>query len=245
MANFRRKIPEVEKEDIAKFTNYSLHKERTAWKDSYVQFVSVDPAIKHYAFRIERRHKDGRIETVVFWKRDFSESSNRYADLIRVLDMHVTEYAKTHVFIVEKQMRENYQSVRIAQQTLVYFSMVTRNSLLRPDVIEINNGLKYTCNDAPTGRTESYKKKWSVEKVQEILVERKDDFGLRVLREHVARTKDKGDDLADTILQINAYCQLNNIVFSPEVKPKIVIKKREDSRGEIPKKKIVIIRKDE
>ena len=91
---FKTKAPKSEQPDKTNYTLYHPHtlgaEERKA-PTNYYQVVSIDPAQKNLALRIERRYvKENKIETVVFDKVDITDTigqdaaeyiDNRYDNL--------------------------------------------------------------------------------------------------------------------------------------------------------------------
>lgn len=182
------------------------------------QCVSIDPAIKNFALRVERRYKTGYIETVLMYKVDFSKYGNVVESggtttvdpqilnvATYVLDSILPMLQDSRIVAIERQMAVNYKSSRIFQHILTYFMLrVTtfRNPCI---IIDISPKLKGKILGAPKGLNYNGLKEWSVEKAIEILTWRNDQIGLKIIREHRGKGKTKADDLADTITQMEAW----------------------------------------
>src|SRR3989337_3109727 len=71
MSHFGLKISKSESPDKTPYTVYYPHSipcSERRWVQPYYQVISIDPARKNYAFRIERRYHNGWITPVVFDK---------------------------------------------------------------------------------------------------------------------------------------------------------------------------------
>jgi len=184
-------------------------------KNEYIQIVSIDPGIKNYAFRIERRYKNGWITPVVFDKWLLEESSivedftfdNKLESLNKNLLKYKEYILSSHMIIIEKQMPFNYKAVRISQHTVSFFYIVLENNNLNTIILEIDAKIKGKILGSPKNINETQLKKWAVEKAVELLEIRKDEFSLKVISYY----KSKKDDLADTVCQIEALCVMLNL----------------------------------
>src|ERR1700683_5563008 len=83
---------------------HSLRSSERRWNQGYYQAVSIDPARKNYAIRIERRYHDSRIIPIVFDKTSIesftSDESctmcNTYEVLTAFLEKYEQFYADCH-----------------------------------------------------------------------------------------------------------------------------------------------------
>lgn len=181
--------------------------ERT-WDPSYYQVVSIDPAFENYAIRIERRYTDGRIIPIVFYKASiFSVEEaeqntivNTYQKLTKFLNQYKQFYFDCHFIIIEKQMPQNHQMCLVAQHTISYFSLLLEDAPLLPSIILVDPKLKGRMLGAPKGINYTQLKAWSIEKAQELLKMRDDQYSMQIMQSF----KKKMDDLADTVCQIEA-----------------------------------------
>jgi hypothetical protein len=170
--------------------------------------VSIDPARKNYALRIERRYHNGWITPVVFNKVSIETIqedgpvtiSNTYQTLTSFLDTYQEFYDQCHFIVIERQLPQNYKATRIAQHTISYFSIHLKDKPLYPAIIEIDPKLKGKVLGAPRTLTAQQLKPWAVEVARNILDLRMDTYSLEVLNHF----KKKQDDLSDTICQVEA-----------------------------------------
>lgn len=211
MAHFGLKIPKSQSPDKTPYTVYYPHSipvETRLWTQPYYQLVSIDPAGKNYALRIERRYHNGWITPVVFDKMTIQASSwagdtlvcDTYQVLTSFLDRYSQFYDDCHFIIIERQLPQNYKATRIAQHTISYFSMRLHNHRLLPAIIEVDPKLKGRLLGAPKGISDKQLKSWAVEVARNLLTVRRDEFSLGVM----SHFRNKQDDLADTVCQIEA-----------------------------------------
>lgn len=211
MSHFGLKISKTESPDKTPYTVYYPHtivSTERKWTQSYYQVVSIDPARKNYALRIERRYHNGWITPVVFDKVSIESIQqegdtiicNTYQVLTEFLSRYEQFYDECHFIMIERQLPQNYKATRIAQHSISYFSIRLHNKPLLPSIVEVDPKLKGKVLGAPKGINDKQLKKWAVEKARELLNIRKDEFSLQVL-DHFGN---KQDDLSDTICQIEA-----------------------------------------
>lgn len=208
MAFLNHGPPKSERPDKTPYTVYYPHSTphtSRKWNQGYLQIVSIDPARKNYAMRIERRYDNGWITPVMFDKVAIQQThevndttiSQTYDNLTKFFNKYKALFNECHIIIFERQLPQNYQAVRIAQHTLSYFLITLCDMPLLPSIIEVDAKLK--------GRILGFQKgmdlkQWAVNTAREILELRKDDFSLRVMDGF----RSKQDDLADTVCQIEA-----------------------------------------
>lgn len=181
------------------------------------QCVSIDPAIKHFAIRVENRLPNGNVVPLYFNKVDFSKYENSAErsgtstvspEILKSassLISGILELLKeSRLIVIERQMAINVKSSKIFQHVLSTL-LVHVNNFNHPCVItDVSPKLKGTVLGAPKKITQNELKKWGVDTALEILEKRGDDFSSKVILHHKGRTKTKGDDLADTIIQLEA-----------------------------------------
>lgn len=194
------------------YTIHSCHPDiRRAGKMNEIIVVSIDPATKNFAMRIEIRNKD-KVTPLVFIKTSFlTESSDEegkvnilYASISTFLNKYFEYYMKSSYIIIERQPPINYKSVRISQHLISYFLLILRDSALNPVIVEVDPHLKAKMLNGPKGIGKRELKKWSRNTAREISTIRGDLFSLDVMN----KAKGKEDDLADTICQIEAFFKL-------------------------------------
>jgi hypothetical protein len=217
----------TEKQGLPYLIHYPHTQEETArkWDQNYRQIVSIDPAVKNYGLRVERRYFNGWITTVVFDKvslvvnKEEDNIANMCCRLTRILDQYREIYEECHLILIEGQLPQNYKPSRISQHTISYFSFLLRDKPLLPAILEVDSKLKGKILGAPKGINENQLKAWSVVKGRELLEIRRDTFGLQVLDHY----KKKQDDLCDTICMSEAVCvYLGWEETSPPPRPVII-----------------------
>jgi len=218
MSHFGLKINKSERPDTNPYTLYyphTTHISNRIWDQDHYQLISIDPAKKNYAFRIEKRYHSGKITTIAFDKTQIEEIiddgkitiCNTYKVLSNFLDKFEMFYKHCHFIIIERQLPQNYKATRIAQHTLSYFMLKLTNSPLLPSFIEINPKLKGKILGAPKNINDKQLKYWAIEKGTAILHARNDTFALQILN----KFKNKQDDLCDTICQAEAFIIYSNL----------------------------------
>ena len=209
------KITKTNRPDSTPYTVYYPHtipQNNRNWTQDYVQYVSIDPAIKNYAFRIERRYHNGWITPVAFDKVNINEREvvedvtviKTYENLTIFLEQFRELYNDCHYIIIERQLPHNYQMVRIQQHTISYFSILLHNKPLLPAIIDVCPKLKGQVLKAPKNITYNQLKQWTIQIGRQLLEERQDNYSLSVLEKY----RNKQDDLCDTIIQAEALFRL-------------------------------------
>lgn len=210
---YRTKVPKSEKPDISLYTIHHCHStsEPKAWykKDDYIRVMSIDPGKRNFCFRIELRfcNKD-KIITEAYEKIDLLGTQNTEKvtidyinrNVLMVLDNYINLILNCDLIIIERQLSENYRMVRFSQHIITYLMVKVRDNSLKTVIMEIDSKLKTKMLNAPRKLNKREVKLWSIEKATEILTLRKDENSLNVLQ----KAKSKKDDLADTVIQIEA-----------------------------------------
>lgn len=206
--------------------SHNISKKNRKWEEQdFMQFISIDPGVVNFCFRIERRYKDGRIIPIAFWKSQFK--SNTYTNLLKKLDEYIPYYKDTHVVIIEKQPPRSILINRVMQHALTYFMVRMQDYPLLPMIIEISSKVKGNELGCPYNTN---LKKWASVKARELLALRNDEWSISVMdywkkSTSIPKNERKDDDLADTIVMIEAYCKKNNLPLTGErlKKPKFKI----------------------
>jgi len=230
MSHFGLKINKTESPDKTPYTVYYPHSipdTSRVWSQKYYQVVSIDPARKNYALRIEQRWFDGRITPLVFDKIAIASIitenqitiCNTYENLTAFLQKYSQFYDTCHFIVIERQLPQNYQATRIAQHTITYFSLFCHNKQLLPSIVEIDPKLKGKMLSAPKNISDKQLKTWAIEKARNLLTERNDTYSLSVMDSF----KKKQDDLADTVCQIEALFILWGLIFTKAPSVQLVI----------------------
>lgn len=211
MSHFGLKISKTESPDKTPYTVYYPHTIQVTerkWTQPYYQVVSIDPARKNYAMRIERRYHNGWITPIVFDKVSIEAIDevggvtiyNTYQVLTAFFEKYQQFYDDCHFIIIERQLPQNYRATRIAQHSISYFSIRLHNRPLLPSIIEIDSKVKGKVLGAPKGLNDKQLKSWAIEKARHLLTIRLDQFSLQVLD----CFRNKQDDLSDTVCQAEA-----------------------------------------
>lgn len=206
---YAKKTPKSQEGRAEPYTVFNPHTKdinnRDWSKDPMMYVVSIDPGRKNFAIRVETRHIYNRIPIIprMFAKIDFKDTEDKdpvewklFGRITQLLDSHKELLMKSHIVIVEKQLKENYKAVRVSQHVLTYFMCLLQDLPPLALIMEVDSKLKGRMLGCPKYCDV---KKWSIEKAQEILTLRQDTFSLRTLNENK-----KTDDLSDTITQVEA-----------------------------------------
>lgn len=185
-----------------------------------IRTLSIDPALKNFAVRIEDRYNDNTIKPVFFDKINFTKKGIPYSDLNKKgtekinpeLLWKITNYFNNllpyiescQVIGIERQMAINYKCTRVFQHLLSLFSFYIMTMKINSEciLIDINPKLKGKVLAAPKGIDI---KVWGVQKCKQLLQERGDDWSLKYLSKHEKSGKTKADDLADTVIQMEGW----------------------------------------
>jgi hypothetical protein len=187
--------------------------------DEGCQCVSIDPAIKNFALRIEKRYRTGFIETVFMTKIDFSQ----YGDVSEskgattAVDPRILAAAtsflnsllpvmqESRIVGIERQMAINYKSSRIFQHILTYFLIMVTTFRHPCIIMDISPKLKGRILGAPKNIHKTELKAWGIVKALEISEWRQDKIATQIIKYHKGKSKTKADDIADTIIQMEAW----------------------------------------
>jgi hypothetical protein len=208
-------------------------------KDEYVQMASIDPAIKNYGIRIERRYiNKPLIIPLLFTKLDLtpkSEDQNVYYNLTIYLDQYYHLFRECHIILFERQMVDNYNMIRMSQHTLSYFlnkfsvsraktqpTVDTKDvklniidpSMPKTLIIEMESRVKGQQLGGAVGLKGRQLKQWAVDKAIELLTIRDDKISLEI----IYRLKKK-DDVSDTVVQLEALCSLLKLPVTRQFDP--------------------------
>lgn len=181
---------------------HSLPPQERVWKEDHYQVISIDPARKNYALRIEKRYRTGQVIPVVFDKVSFLANGEHgqcllYNQISEFLDKYMPYLLTSHLCVIEKQLDVNYKIARIAQHTISYLSLLLRDKGRLLTIIEVDAGIKSRVLGAPRDLNV---KVWAVQTARELLTARADKFSLGVM-DFFGK---KQDDLADTVCQVEA-----------------------------------------
>lgn len=177
----------------------------------FYQVVSIDPATDNFAFRIERRWYNGFIEGVAFEKVKFCRNISddgimeMFPEIIMFLDKYKDFYRDTSLFIIERQMHINYNAIRVVHIVFGYYVtyILTSNDNQSRVLIEIDPKVKGNVLGAPKGCDKKTLKQWGIDEAKNLLRLRCDNPCINIINQHK-----KKDDLADTVIQIEAFFKL-------------------------------------
>lgn len=225
MSLFKPKINKTERPDTTPYTLNWCHSVPyipVDWsKYDYIQTVSIDPARKHYAFRIERRYFNGIIVPIAFekliieYKEVHDNMTISYTD--KVLDCFLSLYTKfydnCHIIYIERQLPHNYKATRAMQHTISYFEHRLRDNNLLTHIYEVDPKLKGKILNAPKGLNENALKSWAVQCGRSLLSQRNDSYS--IWRLDTCPTK--LDDLCDTVCQAEAMAVLLGLPLTRDI----------------------------
>nr|QBK90658.1 MAG: holliday junction resolvase [Pithovirus LCPAC104] len=177
--------------------------------EEVIRFISIDPGKINFAIRIEVRYRKDKfppkmeifIKKNFFNKNDNNDNNELYSRITDFLDTFIPFYEKTHFVLIERQFKKNYTMIRISQHIISYFLFKLKDLPLFPSILEIDSKFKYTFFNSSSSKKKGMKYA-GVEKALELLKNNKDDDSLSI----ISNSKKK-DDLADTVIQIEAMCK--------------------------------------
>jgi hypothetical protein len=183
-----------------------------------VKYLSIDPAIKNFAIRIERRC-NGMIEPLLFeliklgsGKREKVE--NVIINLHNYLVSKIDLMSNVRIVLVETQM-DKTPMIKIQHHLIAFF--MHHPIFSNTYIIEVSPKLKSSAFGCPKGLNKYALKRWSVEKAKQICIENNDELSHEILCSHKKTKKNnlglKDDDLADTIVMLEAFllkCEESN-----------------------------------
>lgn len=199
------KIPKAEKVDKTPYTLHYPHTSTNPRPDvGFIRAISIDPGRNNFAFRMEDRYPNGMITPLVYEKVAIKEVTdtngvtlcNTYKNLTAFLEKFIDYYSLCRLVVIERQLPNNYQAVRISQHVISYYSLRLFNSPLLPEIYEVAPTLKSQIFHKP--KCEDLKK-WSVVVAREFFERTGDTISLKILDK-----EKKKDDLADTKTQLEA-----------------------------------------
>ena len=230
---FPRKTPKSQAPDHVPYVIYHGTVGDQGKPGEMCHVISIDPATKNYAIRMEKRYGNTFIPLLFEkWTLDDEVTNNVnsvFTQLTSLLDKHIEIIQQCNVVIIERQLPVNYRAVRISQHTLTYF--LTRLQNKNALIVEVDSKLKGKELGAPKGLKDKQLKVWSTERASQILNYRGDQESIRIL----AKNKKK-DDLSDTVCQIEGLFKHlkwniteDKLVVSPNVQEKGKGKEKEQS----------------
>jgi len=197
--------------------------------DEGCQTISIDIGYVNFAIRIETRYRTGYIKPIYFNKIDFTQYDNTPKKnettginpqiLTAVLDLLKTLLSimqESRIVGIERQLGINYKASRIFQHVLTFFMLYAPSFKYSCIVMDINPKLKGQLLGCPKGLRGYDLKQWSIERAIEILGWRNDLVSIEIIRKDRGRSKTKGDDLSDTVNQMEAWFILNKGIVTQQ-----------------------------
>lgn len=214
------KAPAI-KDDTTAFVIFSENEEFESLISADCITVSIDPAPKNFALRIERRTIDDVVTTIYMDRMDFSNYGDASEStgtttvdpkmlraILEYIDSLEPWIRQAQVIAIERQMSVNYKATKIFQHLITYFMIKIPTYDGRCLLIDISPKLKGKMLGAPSGLNYNGLKAWGVKKAIEIMEQRGDEWSLSKIKKQKGKTVTKADDLADTIIQMEAWFKL-------------------------------------
>ena len=125
-----------------------------------------------------------------------------FLNMYNTLDEYASEFDKCDIILIEQQMsfganKTNTMAIKLAQHCKSYFIYKYRGT---KEIVDFPAYHKTQVLGAIKGLTKPQRKKWSVEKAVDILLQRNDMKTIDMISE-----KKKRDDLADVFIQLQAF----------------------------------------
>jgi len=120
-------------------------------------------------------------------------------------DEFVDIFDEVNMVLIERQLEDNHKSSTVAQHLISIFQTLLYKSPMRPVICDVDSKMKtnvFVTRGKSLGKTE--RKHWAIEKALQLSFLRKDWISFHNIIHAVG---DKRDDLADTIVQLEAMCK--------------------------------------
>lgn len=219
MSIYGNKIPKSEKDPNIKYAVvWYTDKQKPINKKDYYIIVSMDPAIDNCGFRIEKRWKSGRVDTLeqVNHQYDYSIKngvSKFYQDIRDFLHSYRKYYKELDFIVIEKQPGINSNSSAVMHHSVSYFMETLKNHPNVPTIYLTNPKNKTKALGAPNNLNKPGIKKWGTAKAIDLCKIRNDHQTLNIL----TSTKKK-DDIADSIIQVEALAKILGWPMTQKIK---------------------------
>jgi hypothetical protein len=184
--------------------------------------VSLDVGIVNLSVRIEMRTPQG-VFPVYFERVDLKKLCDNTTNTTGTCNVgpDILEQANKFIFKlieggylhdadligIERQVPDNVKATKVFQHFISTFLILIKLGHINDQVVlfDIYNQLKYQQLGCPTEFNVKAKKKWGIGKAKEILTERSDTWSLQVMQNNQGKAETKADDLADCVLQMEAW----------------------------------------
>jgi len=191
------------------------------WSMENVVICSIDPGVVNFAIRIEERGYDLTIEppilkycnTILYHYMSLKSKDGKhpYRVLTEFFNTIQDELSSCHIFLIELQLAPlNIDCIRIEQHVLSYITIKFPDSVLNPMIFIIDGSIKYR-QFGVKGLNEHDRKLRSVDIAEDLLKTRGDIWSCDKMinnRKNEGKGDYKRDDLADVVIQIEAFLKL-------------------------------------
>jgi hypothetical protein len=163
--------------------------------------ISIDIGVKNFCFCIEEYNLNNvnKGNIILIEKIDLTTGGNTnhsiFQTLINVFDKYKCIFSTCNVVLIERQMKINIIALKVFQHCYTYFM------IQHPELTIID--FPSSCKTSVFGikhKTKPERKKWAIDKASVLLIER-GEYNVY----HYMIDNDKRDDIADVILQSQAY----------------------------------------
>lgn len=207
--SYSKKTPKSQKQESDQFTWY--YKQGPVNIPNPLYVTSIDPSFKNgnYAMRMEKLdfNSNGELSNItplIFTRLNLGE--HPHIELYRLFDSSKELLLKTNILLIERQLPENYQNIRIQQHTESWFFIeLSKNTNQHFTILEMDPRFKGKALGAPKNLNSTGLKAWAIDEARRILVDRGDETSLKILDS----CKTKKDDLSDTVVQSEAFYKSN------------------------------------
>lgn len=199
---------------------YEVNDNKREWDLTQFVICSIDPGKVNFALRIEERkylkinenkYKFIYAKPIYFEFITLVGDKNCYTLLSEYFDSIFDFIKVCNIFIIEKQLVKNYKCVRINQHIISYLLLKLKDSKINPLIYDIESKLKYSQFNVKK-LMERERKKRSVDIAIDLLTKRKDQWSIDIICNNRNKyNKSKKDDLADVVIQIEAFMKYNNM----------------------------------
>lgn len=236
----QKTIPKSQKNSKSPYIIHDPHisdHQKKNWSNcKFIRIISIDPGTKHLAIRIEKRilveletekfngHNVITEYMKIFNLSPYTEDEFKVSRLLGAiyiaLDSLSSYFNQLHIVIIEKQMVHNPKMLKMATAIHMYFVCKLRDLPLLPLIISLDPKVKTRFLLAPSDIKGRYHqtKAWGIQKALKILKVRGDTNAIDMITN--CKGVNKKDDLADTIIQSEAFCIMMGL---PAVDPNKIL----------------------
>src|SRR3990172_11018807 len=163
--------------------------------DQGCQCISIDPGIKNFAIRIERRLPDGRVIKIHFDKVDFmpdqvegdrAESAKINPEAIMAMTNYflslIPIMIESRLVVLERQIAKYPKTLRVFQHWLTLFLTHVHLFTYPCIITDVSAKLKTDLLGAPKRMNQNETKQWDIEKALELLALRQEEDSIQIIR---------------------------------------------------------------